>query len=153
MTNYRLPLKIKKTWIFDDFLNLNSGHGPNKSIFDMSKFRVKVKCLMRHGESFLTLLVGILKVCHKITQKYRQSILYNHLLRKWTLSLGTRVEYFSKETKSNIWSIENYIMRNYGQVIHKIIQRGNSNMAAVSKDVTLYGFWASSGWFYSLAPF
>ena len=44
-------------------------------------------------------------------------------------------------------------MRNYGQVIHKIIQRGNSNMAAVSKDVTLYGFWASSGTFYSLAPF
>jgi len=35
-------------------------------------------------------------------------------------------------------------MRNYGQVIHKIIQRGNSHMAAMSKDVTLYGFWASS---------
>ena len=43
-------------------------------------------------------------------------------------------------------------MRNYGQVIHKIIQRGNRNMATVSKDVTLYGFWASSGIFYSLAP-
>ena len=43
-------------------------------------------------------------------------------------------------------------MRNYGQVIHKIIQRGNINMASVSKDVTLYGFWASSGTFYSLAP-
>ena len=44
-------------------------------------------------------------------------------------------------------------MRNYGQVIHKIIQRGNRNMATVSKDVTLYGFWASSGTFYSLAPY
>ena len=40
-------------------------------------------------------------------------------------------------------------MRNYGQVIHKIIQRGNRNMA--TKDVTLYGFWASSGIFYSIA--
>ena len=44
-------------------------------------------------------------------------------------------------------------MRNYGQVIHKIIQRGNRNMATVSKDVTLYGFWASSGTFYSPAPY
>ena len=43
-------------------------------------------------------------------------------------------------------------MRNYGQVIHKIIQRGNRNMATVSKDVTLYGFWASSGTFYPLPP-
>ena len=43
-------------------------------------------------------------------------------------------------------------MRNYGQIIHKIIQRGNSNMAPVSKDVTLYGFWASSGTFCSLVP-
>ena len=59
---------------------------------------------------------------------------------------------FEKNQKSIFEELENYIMLNYGQVIHKIIQRGNRNMATVSKDVTLYGFWASSGTFYSLAP-